>query len=300
MFYVIIISKIDMDNRYIPKHIYDNYVPSSIRNNNKRDDYYPSTRRRSYNKQGDNVSMADKTLSCDYYNKRRLILETPFSGKSIISYGLIVYARDTKKWAIIQRKHSVEFLLFIRGLYRVTYLPLLLSCITADEGLMIKQCIDGGPIVFKNIYTDVLHLHIDGLPYALTRMAESHKILSKMLPKLDLSVNQLNWTWPKGRLHISPARETPFECAKREFAEEVEIDLPQPSYVSDNYISEVIKTITGRTIESRYWIYIIPHEIPMVTPDSNPEVSDRMWADSDMCREKLRYSDLFEKIENIT
>lgn len=221
--------------------------------------------------------------------RRRLILDTPFSTRSTISYGLIVYAKDTKRWAIIQRKHSVEFLLFIRGLYRLTYLPLLLSCITKDEAAIIERCLKGGPKVFEHIYLKELELYSKDLEYALIRMAESRIVVSNILIKLDLSENKLKWTWPKGRLHISADRETPFDCAKREFMEEVEITLPPPLYISDTYVSENVKTITGRNIESRYWIYIIPNEISMNPPNSHPEVANRIWSDTETCKKLIHY-----------
>lgn len=228
--------------------------------------------------------------------RRRLILDTPFSTRSTISYGLIVYAKDTKRWALIQRKHSVEFLLFIRGLYRLTYLPLLLSCITKDEAAIIDRCLKGGPKVFEHIFLNELELSPKDLDYALIRMAESRLVVSNLLLKLDLSENTLKWTWPKGRLHISADRETPFDCAKREFTEEVEITLPPPLYISDTYVSENVKTITGRNIESRYWIYIIPNEIPMTPPKSHPEVATRMWTDTETCKKLIHYGDLFKQV----
>lgn len=243
------------------------------------------------------LSMTDETSL--YLRKRRLILDTPFYTRSIISYGFIVYANDTSRWAIIQRKHSVDFLLFIRGLYRLTYLPMILSCITDDEALKIYRCLRYGLEIFKTLYLEELGLSSDGLEYALIRMAESRNVVSNLLPKLNLTKNNLSWTWPKGRLHISSVRESPFECAKREFTEEVEIILPSPLYISDTYVSENIRTITGRNIESRYWIYIIPNEIPMESPKCHPEVSNRIWADSDQCRKLVRHDNLFQQVINM-
>jgi len=231
--------------------------------------------------------------------KRRLVLDTPFSTRSTVSYGLIVYAKDTQRWAIIQRKHSVEFLLFIRGLYRLTHLPLLLSCITSQEATTIESCLKGGPDIFKHIYLTDLQLDENGLQYGLIRIAESRNIVSTLLSKLDLSQNQLRWTWPKGRLHISSDRETPFACARREFAEEVELQLPPSLFISDTYVSEIIRTITGRNIESRYWIYIIPNEIPMTPPKFHPEVSNREWATTETCRKVINQDKLFNQIVNM-
>lgn len=230
----------------------------------------------------------------------RLVLSTPFSVRSTISYGLIVYAQDTKRWVVIQRKHSAEFLLFMRGVYRLTHLPLLLSRITKPEGETIMKCLMGGPDIFRSIYLDELELSPNNLEYALIRMAETRNIVLELLPKLDLSSNELSWTWPKGRLtYCQIDRETPFECAKREFIEEVEIALPTPVFISDTYVSENVHTITGRNIESRYWIYIIPKEVPLFPPDNHPEVADRRWVDTEECRSLVQQNDLFSRVIEI-
>lgn len=240
----------------------------------------------------------------DFHNspfeyKNRIVLDTPFSTKSTISYGLIVYAKDTKKWALIQRKHSVEFLLLMRGLYRLTYLPLLLSSITSKESSIIQDCINNGKDTFVYYFNDELELNPKELPYALTRFSESYNIISSLLRKINISDNKLKWTWPKGRLLITNQKETPFTCAKREFTEEVEIILPPPLFVSDTYVTETIRTVTGRIIESRYWIYVIPNEIPIFPPNNHPEVSNRMWVDTETCYELIEHNALFDKVSNI-
>ncbi len=235
-------------------------------------------------------------------NRRRLVLETPFSSRSIVSYGLIVYAKDTNRWAVIQRKHSVEFLLFIRGLYRLTHLPLILSCITEQESLIIIKCLKEGPEIFKSIYLNDLGLCQDSLNYALIRMAESRNIVLNLLPKLNLTNNTLSWSWPKGRLLISSDsfnKETPFDCAKREFMEEVEIDLPPPIFISDSYINEITKTMMGRNIESRYWIYIISNEISMTPPNCHLEVANRFWVDTTTCQTLINHDTLFSQVIDI-
>jgi hypothetical protein len=232
-------------------------------------------------------------------NKYRLVLDTPFLSRSTISYGLIVYAKDTRRWAIIQRKHSIEFLLLFSGCYRPTYISLLLSYITVNEASVIEKCIKGGPNIFTDVYLNELDLNPDGLEYSLIRMAESRDIILKVLPRLDLSKNELSWTWPKGRVHIASNREVPFDCAKREFAEEVEISLPPPLFISDTYISQNTETITGRNIESRYWIYVIPKEISMPPPKFNPEVVNRIWATTETCYSMVIHNDLFKRIIDI-
>lgn len=237
--------------------------------------------------------------SFNSYPKRRLIVDTPFVNKSIISYGLIVYAKNTQRFAIIQRKHSVELLLIMRGLYRISYLPSLLNSITLDELEIIKRCLNGGPETFRSIFLDELNLEEYGLQYGLIRMAESRNIIAKLLPKLHLQNNLLTWNWPKGRLQICSERETPIDCAKREFYEEVEINLPPPIYIADSYLSENIKTVTGRHVESRYWIYIIEEEISMPPILDHPEISNRMWVTASECRSLLSDENLVTTCLNI-
>jgi hypothetical protein len=228
--------------------------------------------------------------------KRRLVLETPFVNRSIISYGLVVYAKNTKRFLLIQRKHSVEFLLFIRGSYRVTHLPLLLSCITMEEATIIKNTyID--KTLFLHLFLYELCFDKEHIDYAFVRFHESKDIVLTILNKVNVVTNTLSWSWPKGRLHTS--REAPFECAKREFVEEVEHFLPDYIYISDNYIGEIMNTIIGRNIESRYWIYIIEDEFTLYKPTNNAEVSNRIWATNAECKKLLHYTTLLDRITDM-
>jgi len=252
----------------------------------------------------------------------RLIISTPFFTKSTISYGLIVYAKNSKKWVLVQRKHSVEFLLFIKGLYRISYLPILIHCITINELEIINNCINDKEY-FKHLYIDILQLDIIGFDYSCLRIKENREILHKLLSSIKINDNILSWNWPKGRLYfkqpeemlgnsygntnqssefniqdISSNIETPLECAKREFLEEVEITLPPPLYITDNYISNIIRTINCRNIESRFWIYIINDEIPISTPNNNPEVIARDWFDTDTTQKLLNNDEFFNNIKN--
>lgn len=224
-----------------------------------------------------------KTSLVPTKGKKRVILSTPFTAPSVASYGLIVLAQDTRRIVVIQRKHSIEFLLIFRGFYRPTFLRFLLSQLVENECSTIKTCLLESTETFINIYLKGLNLPLDGLLYALVRMAESREEILRIIADLDLSQNSLLWTWPKGRLNISLIRETQFDCAKREFLEEAEISLPPPLNQPSNFISEFTTTVTGRNIEAHYWLYVIPKEIPLTAPKGHPEVSDRLWIDINEC-----------------
>lgn len=237
-------------------------------------------------------------IPIDDETPRRLVLDArSFSSSTTISYGLIVYAKNTGRWAILQRKHSIEFVLLMRGLYRPSYIPTLVSSITHEESkILLRSLRDHN--YYKQVYNDIVE-HSEDFHYASMRLQECRLILQQIISRCDFTGNTLDWTWPKGRLHISQNQETPYQCALREFEEEIEIDLPEPLYVSRNYVSQESKTISGRNIVTRCWIYVIPQEIPMPKIKHHSEVTNRMWASSDTCYQLLSQNDSFSRIVEI-
>lgn len=231
-------------------------------------------------------------------NKYRLIVNSPFSGHTIISYGLIVYARNTDKFIIIQRKHSVEFLILIRGFYRKSYLPILLNKLTETELDKLKQFVNN-PLEFIAYYLTDLKLNLKGLSYAHKRFKELLPLLPTLLSNISVSNNQLAWSFPKGRMEVSVFQETPFECAMREFIEEVEVQLPPATYISDNYLTHNIHTITGRDIQSRFWIYVVENEFPLPKIQDHDEIVDRIWVTRQECQYLLNDNDFIEYIFKI-
>lgn len=241
----------------------------------------------------------DNNTSCIFFEKdpvkRRIIMDSTCNSRKIISYGLIVYAIDINKWILVQRKHSVEFLLFIRGTYRLTLLPFILTAFTQHEVDLLKRFYIDNDYLLEFINKE-LDLDEENTSYALTRFKDSKKIVQHYIEVLDFSKNALQWTWPKGRINVDCNLESGYECAIREFKDEVEIDLSKPKYLSENYFTENILTVSGRNIESRYWLYIIDKhvEIPKIT--LHDEVSDRRWCDENMCRNVLTSIGLFNEI----
>lgn len=237
-------------------------------------------------------------------NTHRVIISTPFIVRPIISYGLMVFANDTKRCVIVRDGHTVEIIILMKGYYRPTFIKYILSKITPDEAMIIKNCLLSGVDKFVDIYLNELKLEKAGLLYAIVRMAESRDVILKLIDELDLSSNTLPWGWPKGRIQSHSFKESEFECAIREFKEEVEINLPPSIMNSDTYIEENITTLTGKKIESRYWIYVIPNEIELSKPTNNLEVCDRRWVDIETCYKlipkAINHNTLFSKVINST
>lgn len=207
----------------------------------------------------------------------RVVVDTPFKTQTVISYGLMVYAVNTARWLIVQRKHSAEYILFLTGNYRRSYLPFLLSRITKAEYDKIVICVSQIE-AFDELYLIEHQLEIFTFKYAKTIFMENLTLIKSLLTSVVLGTT-LQWTWPKGRLQSFYEKENPILCAKREFVEEVEIELPKAVYISKHYITNVFKTINQRLIETRLWLYVIDEEITIpALSNRHLEVGDRKWA----------------------
>lgn len=240
-----------------------------------------------------------------FNSENRLIINTPFNPKNIISYGLIVFCLSTQKWLIVQRKHSVEFILYMKGNYKISHLPILFSKITKNEIDIILKCIYYDKNYFFLIYINELNFDYKELEYAFARFLQTSNIILKIIKNNyhKFSKNILSWNWPKGRLNFSGFKENSFQCACREFFEEVEIELPKPIYLSNNFISNTTKTLNNLSIESRYWIYIIDEEINIPPVKYHLEISNRKWVSKTECEklifDKFFFNNIFSSVQNI-
>lgn len=265
---------------------------------------FKSIRCASYSSHKDNMEFLPSTdvNTNNYESKRRLIINTPFTSKHTTNYGLIVYAADTKSWLLIQPTHTIEFMLFIRGIYRPTILPIYLGCITVKEAAIILSCL-ADESFFREVYLTKLSLSVDGLDYALTRLREAQTTVPILLRNLNLSDNIVNWEFPKGRLQYnndsSLLYETPLACVLRQFVTITETDLPQALFISGDYIAEKIKTANNRIIECRYWIYIVAKQFAISDTITNIDIIAKEWVDTEKCRHHTANNSLFQQVEDI-
>lgn len=208
----------------------------------------------------------------------RLITHNPFENTKIISHALIVLALSTKRVICVQRLHSVEFLLLLMGQYRPSLIVLFLPNMTQLEHFCLMQLVDHDKEYFTHVYMNEVGLDERDLDYGYLRFEEVKPQIKEFLTKINTH-SSLKWTWPKGRMSAED-KDDSFLCAKREFIEEVEIELPPPLYVSPHYLNvEIIKTLACKTIETRGWLYIIEDEVPLPPLMDHKEVSDRQWID---------------------
>lgn len=220
----------------------------------------------------------------------RIVINSEFTSKPIISYGLIIYARDTERWLLTRRRHSIEFLLIIKGNYRISYLAMMIKNLTHNEVAELRKALyEDGYFEKLCIKMQLDVFHSSKLIFNLNR-----NILIKLLDKNTNS--ELKWTWPKGRLNN---KEQPFDCALREFSEEVECSLPQASYISSTYIQDINRTYSSWILENRYWLYVVENEFEIEQPNDNIEVSERKWCDTNECLSHIRHNGYFDEILNL-
>ena len=207
----------------------------------------------------------------------RLPITTPFKSKTVTSYGMIVYSLSTKRTLLVKRKHSAQFLIIINGCYRESFLYDYIPKITKDESQKLRKCLTSKryyKYLYKNIGNNVyffensFHKFYSNIELIKTIYQKSYQLNS-------FSKSRLEWNWPKGKLNSN--RENYFECAKREFFEEVECHLPEYFAISNEWIPDRYTIFGGKILESNYLIYIVEDEFEIKKPINNPEVSNRKW-----------------------
>lgn len=204
----------------------------------------------------------------------RLILKTHFSRRTIVSYGFMVYARDTQRWLVVQRKHSVEFILLLRGDYCYSHLPLIVPELTRAERSIVLSLLSCNVSTYAR-YLRQLGLEPDAAEHGHAQLLSHYDTLATLLANIDPRPFTL-WTWPKGRCGWS---ETPLACAMREYEEEVSLPFPTArSFISSSYYSHTFPTLQGADIVSRCWLCVVDHEFPLPQPVDNPEVNASRWA----------------------
>ena len=155
----------------------------------------------------------------------RVIISSPFLERSLVSYGIIAYARDTSRWLLVNRQNSPEFIVLVRGSYRLSEIPRLLPGLCVTEVDTLKRVL-AAEQHWEPLFSVVFRKTVDGSAkdyvYARTRFEEVIPLLKESLASMT-GKQETEWLWPKGRL--ASASEVPYRCAVREFSEETGVPL---------------------------------------------------------------------------
>lgn len=196
---------------------------------------------------------------------------------TVSSYGIILYASEERKWLVVQRKHSFEFLLLLQGVYRPTYLHLYCRGLHRDEIAMIYRILAEGDEYLRVVYRKLrltLHNFRVGLYMFITYQELYRTILA------SCHGQELQWNFPRGHNEYCESGDT---TARREFAEEVGCSIPSHAeLVYDKFIEDRSTSLFDCRFYHYYKIYRIPHlfDLPPVGDHDN-EVADRRWVNDD-------------------
>ena len=214
-------------------------------------------------------------------------MDSSFRKKTLISYGLIIQAQDTKKWAIVRRSQTIEFIHFIRGHYEPVHLRQLLSRMTKGELKAIRKILlkkdedeeEEAIALYTKKYGEILqNFDREEILYGYSRLIDGRDIITTHSGnKNPMSINPKfpPCSWPKGRTHNN---EESIECAVREFKEEFATNLPINLTVYPQPVEDRVISILGNTYVTKCWV--CPTKKEIIPDDPRPldiEVSAKLW-----------------------
>lgn len=141
-----------------------------------------------------------------------------------ISYGIIVFYWDQNEqkeyYLITQRRDSIPYADFVRGKYKLEYLPRYFSLMTKNEREIIKNYTFDDIWDDLNIVTNSEIKNENRARRAWYRL-QKQNIIDQLLNTTESYIDEPEWEFPKGR---KLRDESAVACAMREFEEESKID----------------------------------------------------------------------------
>ena len=202
----------------------------------------------------------------------RVIVNSPFRRRVYVSYGIIAYCKTNKRWMMVKRRYSPEFLSFVRGFYYKSQLETIFERLSKEE-LSMALKIANNEKYFSSMYNNLC-----------TRgdFEHSKKMLKNNRANIMAYINQHtgdemnNWLFPKGRM---AKEEEPLETAKREFTEETGIEHVNLQIINQHPIVCQAESFNGFTYETRYWVAVFRAIPDMGDIPDDKEISNAMWVD---------------------
>lgn len=148
----------------------------------------------------------------------RIVKDHPFEKQILTSYGLIIKAKNTGRYLVIQKSRTIEFMFIIRGIFKYSHLPYYISKLTSTEILYIRTIIESEEF-YNKIAEDFGFRERRWKKLQFLKFFNSHFDANN--PNESDEV-KLKWEWPKGMMKKN---ETEQNCAFREFYEETGIKL---------------------------------------------------------------------------
>ena len=170
------------------------------------------------------LGIYQKNIDKYFYNKYIDISEYNYVNLNNIK--LIPYYYDKIKILMIRRKHSLNYVDFIRGKYDVNnkeHLIKIFNLMSQEENIKIKTT--NFEYLWNNLWQNTAINKIYQKEYEISRLKYNELQHYNFYNLLDNNLSQYlepEWEFPKGRRNMS---EKNIDCALREFNEETNINL---------------------------------------------------------------------------
>tara|TARA_B100000963_G_C22616489_1_gene667616 strand:+ start:1052 stop:2113 length:1062 start_codon:yes stop_codon:yes gene_type:complete len=225
------------------------------------------------------------------------------------------YLDKNLKFLMIRRKHSLGYMEFIRGKYKlddIDYLLNIVSLMSEEEINNIKTC------NFDELWNKLWNIdkpnrnHRTEYENSLQKFNELRKgVIIKFQKKIKFRLDIYNifdniksewkepeWGFPKGRRNL---RESDLDCAIREFNEETDIKEDQHELINMNPITEKFIGTNGVRYQHTYYLSQINCDIELKINSNNldqvSEVGDMKWFSYKEARQRIRNYNIEKKIK---
>ena len=200
----------------------------------------------------------------------RTIIKSPFEKPIRVSYGIVAFVWKTRKWLIVKRAYTTDFLKIVEGSYRNSELNVVLSRITVTE-LKSLQSLSRNSFKFNAMFKTVFpDRGLDELVYSKERFLASCDVIRNFV---DLITQPNSGVWQFPCAEPKARGENPTDVALRAFKDQtgLEISRKEKSFLGRDPFSE--KEILGNLLgdireDCRYWLVIYMEE-PHITESKN-------------------------------
>ena len=184
------------------------------------------------------------------------------------------------EYLLIRRKHSLNYVEFIRGKYDINnldYLERSINFITNNERYMIQnntfeelwQDLWGEKIINNNNEFNESKEKFDLLKKGIIIKKNDINIffsLSKLMKDVVYNFKEPEWGFPKGRRNL---KEKNIECAKREFEEETNILIDDYNIINMTPLEETYLASNNLKYKHIYYISQIKNKNTLLSLDKN-------------------------------
>ena len=227
----------------------------------------------------------------------------------IMSFGIMIFHKDESinKLLMIQRKHSLCYIEFLRGKYKVDnlkYIETLFSKMTDNEkDKIINMSFDD---LWNDLWIDVINLKSNfrseyNIGKKKFEILLSEKLIEDNYNKTKGNYSETEWELPKGRRN---EKEKNIECAIREVEEETGLKYNKDYLIYKNVIPLINTYKSFNNVNYRHVFYIgkliNPELINTIKVNEDDieqqkEINDIRFMEKETCIQKIRNYDVNNK-----